>query len=848
MADPLGITWLLEIDPDGDDSWTDISGYVEGEGIQLTVSVRENAASELMVTLHNRDGAFHPYYAAGSYFGYAGEEGVPCRLRMTYDSTTYTVWRGHIMDWDWQWPGKDRATLIIRGGDLMALIGGQEVDVDPADGDGTDDAFAAVMEAAGLTSSQYDKGPQPGQAIAFVPVDSNQTGPDVVKPTVNSLVARLLAAEMGGATYCDRVTGKPSFRNRAHYLGISSPTSWGDGTDIKPRVVQASRPRGQLITKTKTTQTKYTFGDEADDEEVVVYDAGYTAGNGLTLAAGQVVGPFRLVPNQLGVAGIYGVPKCVADVDYYADSLAAGGGTPKSVQVNIVLTPVPGLNYVYDMTIRNLDSSQVYLLRLQVRSVPIKSTSGDVLNAVGKGSPTGANDNSVGTTPWTNPTNISGTDNVYATAAVSASGTTQFLTAKSFGFSLPTTATVVGIVVQVEGKTSSADEEISARIIRGGIIEADETKTLTLTTTEGVHEVGGGFDLWSQEFEPSDINASDFGVAIWVDSAANSHTISIDNVRIVVGYVNYTGARSEQTTYVRELVIPSNATRRTWQYTVPWVTDDNLIRDFGEQELRKGRWPHGEVSLAFDWKNEATIEEMAQLDYGDLKQITLESGGAGQPNLDDWYRVVDYTHNITIGAAPWTMVNVRPADRWRNLDLIRWDDFTRDDGDLDGDETPTGDTWTVEAGSWAISSNAAVPGTTGSCVVMFDVGAEDMVIEISLANLSSDTNENCGLIFRGENGSNYWYFYVNDLNNSWNLVVNVAGNPVAVDSGSWTPTDTASLRVIARASRARGWVDRKQVFDISSATPGGTDTLAGFFASATTTVQFDNIYAEGLEA
>lgn len=66
---------------------------------------------------------------------------------------------------------------------------------------------------------------------------------------------------------------------------------------------------------------------------------------------------------------------------------------------------------------------------------------------------TGADDSSVGTQAWTNPGNILASDNAWASAATGASATavvTHALKATGFGFTVPTTAQILGYVASIE--------------------------------------------------------------------------------------------------------------------------------------------------------------------------------------------------------------------------------------------------------------------------------------------------------------------------------------------------------------------------------------------------------------
>ena len=67
-----------------------------------------------------------------------------------------------------------------------------------------------------------------------------------------------------------------------------------------------------------------------------------------------------------------------------------------------------------------------------------------------------ADDATVGTVAWTNPDNAKVSDNVYATVSLIGIGISHYLKATNFGFSIPTGATINGILVEIEKKDISA--------------------------------------------------------------------------------------------------------------------------------------------------------------------------------------------------------------------------------------------------------------------------------------------------------------------------------------------------------------------------------------------------------
>lgn len=69
------------------------------------------------------------------------------------------------------------------------------------------------------------------------------------------------------------------------------------------------------------------------------------------------------------------------------------------------------------------------------------------------GTGTGADDASVGTITWSNPGNITASDNTYATNLTGCiTSVSHYLKATNFGFSVPAGATITGITVEIERK------------------------------------------------------------------------------------------------------------------------------------------------------------------------------------------------------------------------------------------------------------------------------------------------------------------------------------------------------------------------------------------------------------
>ncbi len=160
---------------------------------------------------------------------------------------------------------------------------------------------------------------------------------------------------------------------------------------------------------------------------------------------------------------------------------------------------------------------------------------------------TGADDAGTGSVTWTSPENITTSDNIGAGAGLTSLNTTShYLKATNFGFSIPSGATINGIVVEWERKDNDImganSKDNAVRIVKGGTIGAtDKSSASTWPASDAYASYGSSSDLWGETWTVSDINASTFGAALSAISviSANSAAPTVDHVRITV---YYTGA------------------------------------------------------------------------------------------------------------------------------------------------------------------------------------------------------------------------------------------------------------------------------------------------------------------
>lgn len=149
-----------------------------------------------------------------------------------------------------------------------------------------------------------------------------------------------------------------------------------------------------------------------------------------------------------------------------------------------------------------------------------------------------ANDDSNGGTgDWSSTGNVFAEDDVGAALAF-FSGTSKYLVLTDFGFSIPSGATIDGIEVRVRKMSQFGDiVDSEVKIVKGGIIgSTDYADTLTNwpSGSFGDTTYGGATDLWGETWTDSDINGSDFGVAIAADFDVFAPDGYIDTVEINV--------------------------------------------------------------------------------------------------------------------------------------------------------------------------------------------------------------------------------------------------------------------------------------------------------------------------
>ena len=166
---------------------------------------------------------------------------------------------------------------------------------------------------------------------------------------------------------------------------------------------------------------------------------------------------------------------------------------------------------------------------------------------------------------WSNLSNVEATDGQYATCSPANSGILcQLVSATGFGFSLPSSATVTGIVVSIVRHigSGSSNGDTSVQLIKGGsAVGNNKATSATYPTADATATYGSSTDLWGTTWLYSDINASNFGLKFQPTTPnSNGVTVFVDSITITVYY--YTNSATANPGTVAD--VSSGSGHATW--------------------------------------------------------------------------------------------------------------------------------------------------------------------------------------------------------------------------------------------------------------------------------------------
>jgi hypothetical protein len=173
----------------------------------------------------------------------------------------------------------------------------------------------------------------------------------------------------------------------------------------------------------------------------------------------------------------------------------------------------------------------------------IATGAGVAANSFSNYATAGSNNSSSGTVAWTGVANVTGPpDGNPATVSLTYIHLSNYLQATNYfsGSPIPSSAgNIVGIQVAIRGEvtgTGPSPTETDVFLIKNGVVLGSSYKTLALSGVYTTINLGGVNDLWGTTWLNTDLNATNFGVAIQTAaySPSDNFTMNIDSIQVTV--------------------------------------------------------------------------------------------------------------------------------------------------------------------------------------------------------------------------------------------------------------------------------------------------------------------------
>lgn len=148
-------------------------------------------------------------------------------------------------------------------------------------------------------------------------------------------------------------------------------------------------------------------------------------------------------------------------------------------------------------------------------------------------------DASIGTVAWANPGLAQTANGFEASFNGGYAGSSHYLKAVNFGFAIPATATITGIVAAVKARAFGAGGVVTTvKTYKAGVIGGTNKAGggVGIDGSSRYHNFGSYTDLWGRAWVPADINAATFGFGMSCVGIVN-----VDHVRMLVQYTDSAG-------------------------------------------------------------------------------------------------------------------------------------------------------------------------------------------------------------------------------------------------------------------------------------------------------------------
>ena len=159
---------------------------------------------------------------------------------------------------------------------------------------------------------------------------------------------------------------------------------------------------------------------------------------------------------------------------------------------------------------------------------------------------------------FNNIPNVYMQDNAVASVALMQNGNcfqstcyySRYIYASNFGFTIPGTATITGIVTEIYRQSGNVGSATDSTIRLGktnlGAVSMNKAGPNPWPLTAAYYSYGSAIDMWATTWTPTEINSSTFGLWFRVfNMSTNPTTPTVDHIRITVYYSTSTGIFSQ---------------------------------------------------------------------------------------------------------------------------------------------------------------------------------------------------------------------------------------------------------------------------------------------------------------
>jgi hypothetical protein len=265
---------------------------------------------------------------------------------------------------------------------------------------------------------------------------------------------------------------------------------------------------------------------------------------------------------------------------------------------------------------------------------------------------TGNNNTSAGSIAWTNPGNITSTDNAFAQLTVSSTTASNYLVAStSGGLNIPTSATITGIEVHIErhraGGSAGEIRDNTAQLMRNGaLVGSNIAVTTNWGTGDRQMQYGSSTALWGTTWTPDDFNNGNFGFAFAVQGVAVGAN-RIARVDQIVVHVYYTIPSSIEFGSSTNIVASGAST--TAQLTAP---AGKTTGDFDAGRIQDDENPADSIAISTDDYTELewSLVATGTASNGETYEFRIGYGTSSVTGLTEYL----VTPQWTIGSTPVT--------------------------------------------------------------------------------------------------------------------------------------------------------------------------------------------------